>query len=128
MDPLGFALENFDAIGQWRTRENDLPIDASAALPDGTRFEGPSGLRNWILGQPEQVVTAITEKLLIYGLGRGIEYYDAPAVRKIVRDTAPTNYRFQSLILGITQSTPFQMRKSPPKESMPVATSARAGR
>jgi hypothetical protein len=128
MDPLGFALENFDATGQWRTRENDLPIDASAALPDGTRFEGPSGLRNWILGQPDQVVTAITEKLLIYGLGRGIEYYDAPAVRKIVRDTAPTNYRFQSLILGITQSTPFQMRKSSPKESMPVATSAQAGR
>src|SRR4029077_5910045 len=85
MDPLGFALENFDATGQWRTNDNDRPIDASAALPDGRTFEGPAGLRRWILSQPEQVATAFTEKLLIYALGRGIEYYDGPAVRRVVR-------------------------------------------
>ena len=117
MDPLGFALENFDATGQWRTKENDLPIDVSAVLADGTRFAGPAGLRSWLLGQPDSVVTAFTEKLLIYGLGRGLEYYDAPAVRKIVRESAATNYRFQSLILGITKSTPFQMRKSQSRET-----------
>ncbi len=117
MDPLGFALENFDATGQWRTREGDTPIDASAALPDGTTFEGPSGLRSWLLSQPQQVVAAATEKLLIYALGRGIEYYDAPAVRKIVQDAAGTNYRLQSLILGVAKSTPFQMRKSRPRDS-----------
>jgi mono/diheme cytochrome c family protein len=113
MDPLGFALENFDATGQWRARESDKPIDASAALPDGTSFDGPAGLRNWILNQPGQVVAAMTEKLLIYALGRGLEYYDAPAVRKIVRDAAGDNYRFQTLIAGVVRSTPFQMRKSP---------------
>jgi mono/diheme cytochrome c family protein len=128
MDPLGFALENFDATGQWRTREGDAAIDTSAALPDGTKFDGPAGLRSWILSQPEQFVTAMTEKLLIYGLGRGFEYYDAPAVRKVVRETAATNYRFQSLILGITKSTPFQMRKTQPKDLTPAATGVSAGR
>jgi len=117
MDPLGFALENFDATGQWRNTENDKAIDVSAALPDGTKFDGPAGLRTWLLSQPDSVVTAFTEKLLIYSLGRGIEYYDAPAVRKIVRDSASSNYRFQSLILGITKSTPFQMRKTQSTES-----------
>jgi hypothetical protein len=110
MDPLGFALENFDATGQWRAREGDKAIDASAVLPDGTTFVGPAGLRAWLLGQPQQIVPAITEKLLVYSLGRGLEHYDAPAVRKIVRNAAADNYQLSSLILGVAQSTPFQMR------------------
>ena len=111
MDPLGFSLENYDATGQWRTRDGDTAIDASAALPDGTRFEGPAGLRSWILARPAQFSTALTEKLMIYGLGRGLEAYDAPAIRKIVNGAA-SDYRFQSLIIGVVKSTPFQMRKS----------------
>jgi mono/diheme cytochrome c family protein len=114
MDPLGFALENFDATGQWRTHEGDTRIDASAVLPDGTKFEGPAGLRTWLLRHPEQFATALTEKLLVYALGRGLEYYDAPAVRRIVRDAATDNYRFQSLLAGVAKSVPFQMRKSTP--------------
>jgi mono/diheme cytochrome c family protein len=128
MDPLGFALENFDATGQWRTREGDKPIDVSAVLPDGTKFEGPGGLRRWILKQPEQFVTALTERLMIYALGRGFEYYDAPAVRKIVRESAPDGYRFQALISGIAKSTPFQMRKTrPATEGKPSAGTVASG-
>jgi mono/diheme cytochrome c family protein len=123
MDPLGFALENFDATGQWRALENDKPIDASAALPDGTKFDGPKGLRNWLLATPDLMVTALTEKLLIYGLGRGIEYYDAPAVRKIVNGAAP-DYRLQGLILGVVKSAPFQMRRLPTNEDRPAAAIA----
>jgi hypothetical protein len=80
-------------------------------LPDGTKFEGPGGLRNMLLSQPDAIVTAVTEKLLLYGLGRGIDYYDAPAIRKIVRDAAASNYGIQSLVVGIVKSTPFQMRR-----------------
>jgi len=111
MDPIGFALENFDATGKWRTREGDKPINAAAVLPDGARFDGPAGLRTWLLSQREQIVAASTEKLLTYALGRGLEHYDQPAVRRIVRDAAVSNYQFQSLILGVATSTPFQMRK-----------------
>jgi mono/diheme cytochrome c family protein len=125
MDPLGFALENFDATGQWRGRDGDTAIDASAALPDGTKFSGPGGLRAWILKRPEQFTTALTEKLMIYALGRGLEPYDASAVRKIVRDAGP-DYRFQSLIVNLVKSTPFQMRKSRAPEAPPASTVARA--
>jgi cytochrome c5 len=117
MDPLGFALENFDATGQWRTRDGSTAIDASAVLPDGTEFEGPNGLRAMLLGQSEQVVTAVTEKLLIYALGRGVEYYDAPAVRRIVRDAAASGYSLQALIVGVAKSTPFQMRRTQSEEA-----------
>ena len=110
MDPLGFALENFDATGQWRTMEAGAPIDASAELPDGTRFEGPGGLRKMLLSQPDQVATATTEKLLTYALGRGLGYYDLPAVRKIVRSSAADGYKFQSVILGVVNSVPFRMK------------------
>jgi len=128
MDPLGFALENFDATGQWRTLEGGKPIDVSAVLPDGTKFEGPAGLRGMLLSQPEQIATAATEKLLIYALGRGIEHYDTPAVRKIVREAAGTNYSLQALILGITKSTPFQMRKTEsPDAGKPAAVAAARG-
>jgi mono/diheme cytochrome c family protein len=110
MDPLGFALENFDATGQWRTMEAGAPIDAAAELPDGTRFEGPGGLRKMLLGQSEQVATATTEKLLTYALGRGLGYYDLPAVRKIVHSAANDGYKFQSVILGVVNSVPFRMK------------------
>jgi hypothetical protein len=113
MDPLGFALENFDGIGRWRTTsEANTPIDASGILPDGTRFQGPVGLREVILSQPERFVTTVTERLLTYALGRGVEYYDAPAIRRIRREAASEDYRWSSLILGIVKSTPFQMRRS----------------
>ena len=112
MDPLGFALDNFDAIGQWRDVAAGTPIDASGVLPDGTKFEGVQELRALLLKRPEQFAITVTEKLLTYGLGRGVEYYDQPAVRQIVREAAPDNYRWASIIAGIIKSTPFQMRRS----------------
>ena len=113
MDPLGFALENFDAVGAWRTRDAGLPVDASAVLADGiTSFEGPAGLRQVLLGRSEQFVETVAEKLLTYALGRGIEYYDRPVIRAIARAAATDDYRWSSLILGIVESTPFRMRRS----------------
>jgi hypothetical protein len=112
MDPVGFSLENYDAIGRWRTAEEDALIDASGSLPDGSQFVGVLGLRDALLSRPELFVATLTEKLLTYGLGRGLEFYDAAAVRKIVRDAHDNNYRFGSLISGIVNSTPFQMRRS----------------
>ena len=113
MDPLGFALENFDAIGQWRTTEgaDKTVIDSSGKLPDGTEFQGPAGLRKLLLNKPEQFSTAVTEKLLTYALGRGVEYYDEPVVRQIRRAAAPDE-RWSSLILGIVKSEPFNMRRT----------------
>jgi hypothetical protein len=116
MDPLGFALENFDATGQWRTHDGDVPIDSSAVLPDGVKIEGPTGLKAMLLNDPEQIVTAVTERLLTYALGRGVEYYDAPAVRRIVRDSSASGYSLQALIVGVAKSTPFQMRRTPLEE------------
>jgi mono/diheme cytochrome c family protein len=112
MDPLGFALENFDATGQWREREDGRVIDNSAVLGDGTKFAGPAGLRDMLLGQPEAIVTAVTEKLMLYALGRGLEYYDGPSIRRVVHEAAASQYGFQSLIVGIVKSTPFQMRRT----------------
>ncbi len=111
MDPLGFALENFNAVGEWRTTEADTPIDASGELPDGTEFQGPAELRKVLVAHPEQFVTTVTEKLLTYAMGRGVEYFDQPAIRKILRDAAPGNYRLSSIVIGIVNSTPFQMRR-----------------
>ena len=114
MDPLGFALENFDGIGQWRTTsEANTPIDASGVLPDGTRFEGPVGLRELLVSRRQQFVTTVTERLLTYALGRGVENYDAPAVRKIIQEATPSDYRWSSITMGIVKSVPFQMRRSP---------------
>ena len=107
MDPFGFALENFDAIGRWRTTEDNAPIDASGVLLDGSEIEGPAGLRNVLLSNPHQFVTNFTEKLLTYALGRQLEYDDARVVQEIVEESAP-NYRWSSLIIGIIRSTPFQ--------------------
>ena len=113
MDPLGFALENFDAVGRWRTRgESNDAIDASGVLPDGTSFEGPEGMRQALLREPKRFVATVTEKLLTYALGRNVESYDMPAVRAIVRDAERNDYRFSSIVLGIVRSTPFQMRMS----------------
>jgi hypothetical protein len=114
MDPIGFALENFDAIGGWREVSNETgsAIDASGELPDGTKFEGAVELRQVLMNHPEQFLRNVTEKLLTYALGRGVEYYDAPAIRKILRGAATSDYRWSSLVLGIVRSTPFQMRRA----------------
>ncbi len=113
MDPVGFALENFDAIGRWRETDAGQPVDASGGLPDGSEFTGVSGLEQALLNRPELFVRTLTEKLLTFGLGRGVESYDAPAIRRIVRDAQKDDYRFSKLIVGIVTSTPFQMRTSP---------------
>lgn len=114
MDPLGFALENYDGVGKWRSSEAGSPIDASGKLPDGTQFIGPAGLRRALLtGHRDEYLQTVTEKLLTYALGRGLEYYDKPAVRSIVRQAAHENYRLSSLITAIVTSTPFQMRSTP---------------
>jgi hypothetical protein len=114
MDPLGFALENFDAVGRWRaTSEAGTAIDAAGELADGTAVNGPQSLAAALLKRPETFVTTVTEKLLTYGLGRGVEYYDAPAVRRIVREAAGENYSWSALIAGIARSVPFQMRRGP---------------
>lgn len=112
MDPLGFAMENFDATGAWREEDGGQPIDASGATPDGFQLNGPADLRAYLLSNPEGFVHTATDKLLTYALGRGIEYYDAPAIRQILRDAEPGNYKWSDIVLGITKSTPFQMRRA----------------
>jgi cytochrome c5 len=113
IDPVGFSLESFNAVGQWRDHEADgVPIDASGALPGVGEFRGVEGLEAGLLSRPELFAGTLVEKLLTFALGRGIEYYDAPAVRKIVRDAGTDGYRFSSIILGIVKSTPFQLRKT----------------
>ena len=119
MDPLGFALENFDAVGKWRAKgEDGIRIDASGTLLDGTRIDGPASLREALLARPDQFTSTLAEKLLTYALGRGLDYNDAPAVRKIAGQAAAGNYKFSELVLGIVQSTPFQMKvKTAPEGS-----------
>src|SRR3989442_420717 len=113
IDPVAFALENFDAVGRWRDEEGDSgAIDASGALPGGGELKGVAGLEEALLRRPELFAGTLTEKLLTFALGRGVEYYDGPAIRKIVREAEPDRYRFSSLILGIVKSVPFQMRRS----------------
>ena len=113
MDPIGFSLENFNAIGEWRPNsEAGTPIDASGTLPDGAAFEGPTGLRDLLLDRPGDFVGTVTEKLMMYALGRELEYHDAPTVRRIVREAAGEDYRWSSIVLGIVKSTAFQMRRS----------------
>ncbi|HUK36240.1 MAG TPA: DUF1592 domain-containing protein, partial [Vicinamibacterales bacterium] len=111
MDPIGFSLENFDAIGRWRSRDDELPIDASGQLADGTAVNGVVTLREAILKRPEIFVGTMTEKMLTYAVGRGLMYYDLPVVRQIVRQSERSDFRFSSLVMGIVDSTPFQMRR-----------------
>jgi mono/diheme cytochrome c family protein len=113
MDPLGFALENFDAIGTWRrVSEAGTPIDATGTLPSGVTFAGPAGLRTELLRRKEQFATTVTSKLLAYAIGRGLQDFDRPAVRAIVRDASASDYRWSAIVLGVVKSLPFQMRKS----------------
>ena len=113
IDPTGFALENFDAIGRWRVVDESFnAIDPSGVLPDGRSFDGVAGMRDALAANPEQFVTTVTEKLMTYALGRGLEHYDMPALRRIVREAAADDYRFQTVILGIVTSDPFLMRRS----------------
>ncbi len=111
MDPIGFALENFDGTGRWRTTEDGRTIDASGTLFNGATIDGVVGLRREIAKRPEVFVGVLTEKMLTYAMGRGIEHYDMPAVRKIVRDARASNYRFSSIVLGVARSVPFQMKE-----------------
>ena len=112
MDPVGFSLENFDVIGHWRSATDGLPIDAAAVFADGTQFEGVRGLRTLLLNHREDFVRTFTSKLLTYALGRGVAPYDYAAIRKIMRDAAGHNDQWSSIILGIVNSTSFQMRKT----------------
>jgi hypothetical protein len=113
MDPLGFALENFDAIGAWRRlNEAGTPVDAKGTLPSGVTFDGPAGLRSVLLRQQDQFAATVTSKLLAYAIGRGLQDADRPAVRAIVRDAAASEYRWSSIILGVVKSLPFHMRKA----------------
>ena len=125
IDPMGSPLENFDAVGAWRTEDAGVPVDAAGSMPDGSTFEGMAGLRTVLRGRASGLfVTILTERLLTYALGRGVEYYDAPALRAITGDAARDQYRFSSLILGIVNSVPFQMRQSDPSGKTSVSTVA----
>lgn len=113
MDPLGFALENFDGVGKWRTKDAGAVIDVSGKLPDGTKFSGPAELRQILLTHRDEFVATMSGKLLTYALGRGVEYYDQPAIRAIAKEAAKDDYRISALVTAIVKSTPFQMRRTP---------------
>src|SRR5260221_13302920 len=106
MDPIGFSLENFDGIGLWRTRDEQTPVDASAQVFDGTKIDGPAGLRSWLAGYRTQFIEVVTEKLLTYALGRGVEYQDMPLVRAIARGADRSGAPFSSLLLRVVGSQP----------------------
>jgi hypothetical protein len=110
MDPIGFSMENFDAIGRWRDRDAANTIDASGVLPDGTRFDGVAGLKKILLAEKDQFVNTVAEKLLMYALGRNLQYYDQPSVRAIVRGAAASNDTLASLVIGVVKSAPFELR------------------
>ncbi len=114
MDPIGFALENYDGVGKWRDEDDGSPIDATGKLPGGAKFERPAGLKQLLAANyHDQFYSTVTAKLLTYALGRGLEYYDQPAVRGIIRQAARENYRMSAFIAAIVNSTPFQMRRTP---------------
>jgi hypothetical protein len=106
---MGLALENFDAVGAWRTQDGESPIDASGVLVDGTKVDGVASLRGWLMNRSDQFVRVVAEKLMTYALGRGVEYQDMPVVRSIVHDAAASQYRFTSIVMGIVKSPAFQM-------------------
>ena len=122
MDPIGFALENFDAIGQFRTRDGNFDIDVAGELPDGTRFSGAPDLKNVILARKQEFARCVCEKLLIYALGRGLEYYDRPVVESILKASESQNYRFSAIVMSIVQSEAFRLRRGIPVD--PAGTAA----
>ena len=111
MDPLGFGLENFDALGEWRTKDGGQPIDASGTLPGGRTFNGVDGLKKILMARRDQFCRCLVEKMLTYALGRALEDYDAVAVDQIAHDAASNDYRFSSFVIGVARSAPFQMRR-----------------
>jgi hypothetical protein len=128
MDPLGLALENFDATGMWRDRDRyaGAAIDSSGVLPDGTPIKGPDDLRAALLRRPEQFAQTFTEGLLTYATGRKLEHYDMPTVRRIVHGAAASNYRFSDIVQAVVRSEQFRMRRVPP--SAPVGESTKVAR
>ena len=124
MDPIGFSLENFDGIALWRTLDEGQPVDASGQVFDGTKIDGPVGLRKWLLGYSDQFVQVVAEKLLTYALGRGVEYQDMPLLRAIARDAARADNRFSALVMGVVKSKPFQMNMKLPEPAAQQVTSA----
>jgi hypothetical protein len=124
MDPIGFTLENFDAVGKWRTVEFGQRLDVAGQLSDGSKVDGPAGLRQGLIRYSPQFVRVVTEKLLTYALGRGAEYYDMPTIRSVVREAAPDNYRLTSLIVGIVKSAPFQMNMKTEEANAPRQTAS----
>lgn len=127
-EPIGLALENFDAVGTWRTQDGDSPIDASGVLVDGTKVDGVVSLRDMMVRRSDQFARVVTEKLMIYALGRGVEYQDMPLVRSIVRDSAANHYKFSSVVLGIVKSPAFQTNMKLPDERVAGGTQTRAAR
>jgi len=126
MDPIGFSLENFDAVGQWRTMDEGAEIDPAGVMFNGAKMDGPVSLREILLAKPDIFAGVFAEKLMTYGLGRGLQYYDMPAVRAIVRDAGRNGYRFSSIVLGIVKSTAFQMKvKGTEGENATVTASVR---
>src|SRR5437660_12879563 len=124
MDPIGFSLENFDAIASWRTHDEGNPVDPAATVFDGTKINGPTGLRTWLATYSDQFVEVVAEKLLTYALGRGVEYQDMPLVRSIARDAKRSDNRFSALVLGVVNSTPFQVNMKVQERPVPSHTVA----
>jgi hypothetical protein len=122
MDPVGFAMESFDAIGHSRTKDNGAPIDASGQLPDGTKVDGPASMITALAAHPEQFVRTMTAMMLTYALGRGLDYYDMPVVRSVAREASKGDYRFSELVLGVVKSPPFQMKVEKPGEQASLAS------
>jgi hypothetical protein len=127
MDPLGFSLENFDAVGEWRTNDDGSQIDPSGTLFNGVKVDGPVALRNMLTSNPDVFAKVLTEKLMTYALGRGVEYADMPTVRGILRDASHDNYRFSSIVLGIVKSTPFEMKEKQAAEGGSARVPTQAG-
>jgi hypothetical protein len=128
MDPIGFALENFDGIGLWRTTDEGTPVDAKAQTFDSTEVDGPNALRNWLTTKyDDQFVAVATEKLLTYALGRGVEYRDMPLVRSIARDVVKNNGRFSAIVMGVVKSKPFQMNSKVDAAAATSTASAQTG-
>ena len=107
-EPIGLGMENFDAIGSWRTQDGDSPIDPNGAMVDGTKITGIASLRDSLVSRSDQFARVVTEKMMTYAMGRGVEYQDMPTVRSIVRESAAGKYKFTSIVMGIVKSTPFQ--------------------